>query len=203
MTMFNQEKDLTHRPAFESFPYDSQKVFRLLLNAQAYPARVINFDFQSLFLAPPPMDPAAAAILLTLCDYDTGIFLSPSLKDAGSYLTFHTGAKTASQGDAVFALYRNPGELSSLSDLSKGTESYPDHSATIILAGALSEEGPDLIASGPGIKEPKPFKGRGLSKAFVEERALALMDYPLGVDIFLTCPDSSCALPRTTMLEFK
>jgi alpha-D-ribose 1-methylphosphonate 5-triphosphate synthase subunit PhnH len=191
------------KPAFGSFPYDSQKVFRLLLNAQAYPGTIQSFDFKGLFLSPPPLDAGAAALLLTLCDYDTGIYLSPSVAKAEAYLSFHTGARISGREDSSFAVYGSLSELGRLSDHSMGSESYPDRSATLVVSGALKGDGPDLIASGPGIKELKLLRGHGLSRAFVEERSLALSCYPLGVDVFLTSPDSVLALPRTTRLELK
>jgi alpha-D-ribose 1-methylphosphonate 5-triphosphate synthase subunit PhnH len=205
MTDTNNDSNNAYKfsPAFKNFPYDSQKVFRLLLLAMAYPATIIEEDLNHLFVSPPPLEKEAASILLTLCDFDTGIYLSPSLNNVSQYLSFHTGAKIVPIKKASFALFGNIKELTKLEDLNWGTEKYPDHSTTLIIGGSFNGEGPDLHASGPGIKEPKLFTGHGLTTKFIEERELMVQSFPLGVDIFLVGFEKICALPRTTKLDFK
>jgi alpha-D-ribose 1-methylphosphonate 5-triphosphate synthase subunit PhnH len=152
------------------------------------------------------LDPVATGLLLSLLDCDSGFFLSESLKHAGPFLSFHTGARERPLGEASFAAFSGDDPPESLSSLSWGTENCPDLSATIILCGSLDEgesgRGSVLLAKGPGVKTPKLFSGHGLSDSFVRERALMQKSYPLGVDVFLTGKGKIAALPRTLKLEF-
>lgn len=193
-------------PAFRDHPHDSQKVFRLALEAMARPARFLEADFAGLFPAPPPLDPAAAALILTLCDHDTGLYLSPSLAGAAGYFSFHTGARPCHPSEAAFAVAGDLSEAPPLDALGWGDEACPDLGATLVICclpggGGAVPPGMALRASGPGLGTPLEFAGHGLTEAFVGERELMRACYPQGVDVFLTGGSLICALPRTTALE--
>ena len=76
---------------FANAPVQSAQTFRAVLNAMAHPGRI---ETVSAAQPPLPMDPAAGAMLLTLADHETKIFLAPSVDSDAirSWLTFHTGA---------------------------------------------------------------------------------------------------------------
>ncbi|MDR3155095.1 MAG: phosphonate C-P lyase system protein PhnH [Deltaproteobacteria bacterium] len=191
----------TFAPGLKSHPYGSQRVFRAALAALASPAEAVEADFAGLFAAPPPLDPAAAALALTLCDQSCGLWLSPSLAHAGRYFAFHAGARPSGLREASFAVAASPAEAPRLSELNPGTECRPELSATLIVCGALDGDGPALSAAGPGIRGPRILSGHGLPPGFVEEWRLARAQYPLGIDVFLTGRGRLLGLPRTTALE--
>ena len=88
-------------PAFES-----QAAFRAILKAIASPGAI---EACGKGLAPPPpLAPAAAAAILTLADFETPLWIAPSLAangEAVAYLKFHTGVlNAASPDEAAFAL---------------------------------------------------------------------------------------------------
>ena len=92
--------------AFADPALELQAAFRAILRATASPGAI---ETCGKGLAPPsPLSPAAAAVLLTLADFETPLWLAPSLTAAGeaaAHLKFHTGAPLAlSPRDAAFAL---------------------------------------------------------------------------------------------------
>ena len=77
--------------------HDSQRVFRVLLDALSHPGKIVSvasavpgFDASTAFAgASVPL--AAYAALLTLADYVTPVW-QPELRVLGDALRFHTGA---------------------------------------------------------------------------------------------------------------
>ena len=55
--------------------------------------------------APAPLDPATAAVLLTLVDHETPLWLDPAVDAARDWIAFHCGAPIVERsGSAAFAL---------------------------------------------------------------------------------------------------
>ena len=101
-------------PAFES-----QAAFRSILKAIASPGAI---EACGMSLAPPPpLAPAAAAAILTLADFETPLWIAPSLAangEAVAYLKFHTGVlNAASPDEAAFALIDLEWDALDLSEL--------------------------------------------------------------------------------------
>ncbi|MDR1164800.1 MAG: phosphonate C-P lyase system protein PhnH [Deltaproteobacteria bacterium] len=188
---------------FKDPALSAQAAFRAALRAFAAPALPVEMDFASLFQAPPPLPAEMAALALVLADGEASVYLSPSLKDAGTYLSFHGGVAKVAPEEAFFVFAAAEAEAPPLALLRQGSEKAPDESATLILGGALTgkEGGVKYWASGPGIKEPRLWAPRGLSASFLAERGEIVAAYPLGIDIFLTGPNLLMGLPRTTLLE--
>ena len=168
----------------------SAHAFRSVMEAMARPGTV-----QDIFGASPPapLSPAVGAVLLTLCDTETPIYLAGAADcDAVKvWLAFHTGAPFAGPSHCMFAV----GAWDALAPLSAypvGTSEYPDRSATLIV------ECPELVAaganlSGPGIKDQAALSLPEIT-VFQSNRAL----FPLGLDFIFTSGDRLAALPRTT-----
>src|SRR5262245_1572955 len=92
------------QPAFRDAVRESQAVFRLAMGALGSPGRAVALDTP---LTPPvPLLAPAAALLLTLCDFETPVWLDPVLADSSgvpAFLRFHTGARlVTSPADAAF-----------------------------------------------------------------------------------------------------
>jgi alpha-D-ribose 1-methylphosphonate 5-triphosphate synthase subunit PhnH len=82
--------------AFADPAFESQAAFRAILRAIASPGAI---EPCGRGLKPPsPLSPAAAAAILTLADFETPLWIAPSLAEwgeAAAYLKFHTGAPLA------------------------------------------------------------------------------------------------------------
>src|SRR5258708_10778225 len=80
-------------PAFTDPVRGSQAVFRSVMDAMARPGTIVATG--GLAQAPQPLGLAAAAVALTLIDYETPVWLDPALaqsSEAAAWLRFHTGA---------------------------------------------------------------------------------------------------------------
>ncbi len=171
----------------------SAHAFRSVMEAMARPGTL-----QEISSAEPsaPLSKAAGAVLLTLCDTDTGVYLAgeADCDPVRAWLAFHTGAPLTGPSHCVFAV----GTWDALNPLSAypiGTSEYPDRSATLIVECAeLVQTGATL--TGPGIKSNAALSVPDID-TLQENSAL----FPLGLDFIFTCGDRLAALPRSTQVS--
>lgn len=178
---------------FADAPVAAARAFRAAMRAMARPGTVERLAGAR---PPAPASAAAGALLLTLCDPETGLHLAgrhdtPDLRD---WIAFHTGAPIVAREEAHFAL----GDLAALLPLARyraGTPEYPDRSATLIVEMArLEASGTPL--TGPGIA------GRAaLSLPDPDALRANAARFPLGLDFFFTCGGRVAALPRSTRIH--
>lgn len=121
----------------------SQASFRRLLDAMARPGRILALDSPTLAALQHPacVSPALAAVLLTLTDADTRVWLCeslaapPELARLGAFGRFHTGMVWADQPEGCeFAFTRASGAPERLlSVLPAGSDDCPQDGATIVI----------------------------------------------------------------------
>lgn len=171
---------------------DAALAFRAAMRAMARPGTVETINGGS---APWPVSVAAASVMLTLCDPDTGVHLAGSYdtEDVREWVTFHTAAALVSAEQADFAI----GTWDALQPVSRfkiGTSEYPDRAVTLVVEmPELSQSGARL--SGPGIKD-SAFLNLPELAAFQANRKL----FPLGFDCFFCAGEQIAALPRSTIV---
>jgi alpha-D-ribose 1-methylphosphonate 5-triphosphate synthase subunit PhnH len=188
-------------PGFADPVLDSQAAFRACLSALATPGTVVDIGagLESL----PGLHPAASALLLALLDQDTRLWLSPGVATGGAAasLKFHTGCSMAAfPREADFALVAGAEELPSLETFSAGSQEYPERSATIVLqVPAILESGWRL--TGPGIRNEARLSVPALGDGFLPQWERNRARFPRGVDLYFSCGDRLCGLPRTTRIE--
>lgn len=183
--------------AFAQPVFDSQRNFRELLQAMARPAvpRLVPV----LPPAAAPVTPAAMAILLTLCDSSTALWLQHANDDVVQHLRFHAGVRLVSNpAEADFALITNPSTMPSLTTFSHGEMRYPDRSATLIVQATEFRDDTGMRFAGPGIRDSAQLQIDGLAERFWQERAAMRAELPLGIDLFFVAGERVVALPRTT-----
>jgi alpha-D-ribose 1-methylphosphonate 5-triphosphate synthase subunit PhnH len=180
--------------------FQSQAAFRLVMDAMAQPGHIV--DLGHSVQAPAPLEPAAAAVLATLADYDTLVWFGDNGTDAAaSWLTFHTGtAVTKDPSTASFAVLSKNSPVSGWRTFAMGSLSYPDRSATLLLPVESLCDGTPLTIRGPGIETAATIAPRGLPNGFTETMAINAARFPLGFDLLMTCGSELLALPRTTRL---
>ena len=105
--------------------------------------------------APATLDPAAAAVALALCDFESTVWLDETLaRDEGvtEFLRFHTSAPViAEKGLAAFAFFHRGGELPPFEAFALGSLEYPDRSTTLVVpVEHLADDGGWRL-TGPGV----------------------------------------------------
>lgn len=187
------------RPGLADASLDSQRIFRRIMEATARPGLS-----QIILSAPQPplgLSPAAGAVLLTLADVDTPLWLDPGLvaTEAEVWLRFHCGCQiTSDPSAAAFALVSDPGSMPQLSAFNQGEAKYPDRATTLIVDIIGLRGGPAVVLRGPGIENEAVISPRGLPAAFWSQRADVVSRFQFGVDLVLCAGSEILAIPRTT-----
>ncbi len=185
------------RPGFADPATDAQSCFRAVLDAMSRPGPM---PAAGAGLRPPmPLDPATAAVLLTLADADTPLWLDPAASAAADWAAFHCGAPRAEGiGAAVFACALM---MPALSSLHPGSDLAPEGAATLILQVPALGRGTPFRLSGPGLRAPALLRLEGLPDDFAAQWAANHALYPCGVDVVLCEGERLCALPRSVRIE--
>ncbi|GGA28105.1 phosphonate C-P lyase system protein PhnH [Dyella nitratireducens] len=185
--------------AFADPVFDSQRTFRELLQAMARPA--VPRRLPVVPPSPAAVAPEAMAILLTLCDAATSIWLQRPDAEAVDHLRFHTGLRLADQPQqADFALIDDPASMPALACFAHGDPRYPDRSASLIVQvnGFRTDGGAHF--AGPGIRDAERLSVEGLPSDFWQQRAALSTQFPLGLDLYFVAAQQVVAMPRTTRL---
>ena len=176
----------------------AQRTFRTVIDTMARPGTVRPL---AGIAAPAPLSPTAAAIALTLLDYETPFWLDAPLAAAGEvarFISFHTGARvTADPADAAFAFVAAPAAAPPFARFAQGSLEYPDRSTTLVLQVAQLAEGEGMALRGPGILGARRLAASPLPVDFLAQLADNRARFPRGVDILLAAPDAVAGLPRS------
>ncbi|ACS85111.1 phosphonate C-P lyase system protein PhnH [Musicola paradisiaca] len=177
---------------------DAQQVFRRLLKAMSEPGETVTLHHHVGWGA---LSPAATAVLLTLVDHETPLWLEPRLAqdDVVTSLRFYTGVQLTSPAQAQFAVL-GVNSQQPLASFNPGDELSPERSTTLVLEVDDLAGGLPLWLTGPGLAQ---------ARMIAPQLPVAVLDYwcsrphafPAGLDIILTCGASLLALPRTTQVE--
>lgn len=214
--------------AFAQPVFDSQRTFRELLQAMARPA--VPRALPVLPPAPAPIAPEAMAILLTLCDSATSVWLQQADEEAVRHLRFHAGAKLAARPqEADFALITEPSSMPALDTFALGDLRYPERSTSLIIQARAIDPLPCPAGEGGGFTPPQPSPMRreaspcgtrrggsrfggpgirgtatlaidGLPADFWQQRAALSTRLPLGIDLYFVAAQQVTCLPRSTRM---
>lgn len=188
-------------PGFDDPVHDAQSTFRLALHALAHPGSVQRLTAKSG--VPAGLSPAMTALLLTLVDVDTPLWLPPGVHaDVPAFLRFHCACPIVpSPALARFAAVPAGCEAPALSACHLGDPAYPDLSTTLLLEVTSLTAGAAVSLTGPGIQTRQALLASGLPDGFWREWRMNHQRFPLGVDVLLTQDQRFCGLPRTTRVE--
>lgn len=178
---------------FQNPSTDSAYAFRAALGAMARPGSIETLD---LAHGPAPLSPAAAGLLLTLCDGETPLWLAPDfdIPEMRAWIAFHTGAPLCNPNEAQFAI-GTWDHLMPLDTFAIGTPEYPDRSTTLIV------ELPKLTQNGARLTGPGIQTATHLSLPSTREFQQNHLLFPCGMDFFFTAGTHLAALPRSTQVE--
>jgi alpha-D-ribose 1-methylphosphonate 5-triphosphate synthase subunit PhnH len=182
----------------------SQAVFRRALQALSRPGRCQALTPQDTGALMPPAGLAVglAALLLTLLDGETTVWLAPSLdsQPVRGWLVFHTGVRVVARPeDAAHVVTRAQElDLALWRRLGRGNDERPQDGATVFVEVDALGEGRGLSLRGPGIASTTQLAVTGIAADVWAARAAEHAQYPLGVELMLCCGDSFAGLPRST-----
>ncbi|MBN3081622.1 phosphonate C-P lyase system protein PhnH [Pectobacterium jejuense] len=179
---------------------DAQCTFRRILKAVSEPGVTVTLPLQQGWGR---LSPASTAVMLTLVDRDTPLWLDDALEDDTlcSNLRFHTGAILTRDESAAFALLHvSSATAIALSRFSAGDVMSPEKSTTVTIEVSSLTGGTPLRLSGPGLETSRVVDPQ-LSPDIVHYLCHRPDPFPQGIDLMFTCADALMALPRTTHVE--
>jgi alpha-D-ribose 1-methylphosphonate 5-triphosphate synthase subunit PhnH len=180
----------------------AQSVFRSILDATAHPGRVVEIPADQPAANDAGLSHAAAALALTLLDFETPVWLDADIASAGDFLRFHCAVPlVALPNQSRFAFATDSKRLPDLTEFDLGTPDFPERSTTFVIEVPDLSETPSLRLRGPGIQTSVPLRVEGVSSAFWKKRADLAPLFPLGIDIVFTSGRRLCVVPRTTTVE--
>jgi alpha-D-ribose 1-methylphosphonate 5-triphosphate synthase subunit PhnH len=178
----------------------AQATFRCLLEAIAHPGRIVMVP-DRLPTPPAPLLAPAYAAALTLLDFETPLWVDPSLATPAvlDSLRLQCGCPIAGQANARFALLAGPG--APLAAFDQGTPEYPDRSATLIWQVDQLSGDRGARLTGPGIRTSTRLHIEGLPADFWPLWGMRHTQFPLGVDVVFVTTDRIAALPRSVEVQ--
>ena len=186
-------------PAFDDPALASQAVFRTMMEAMARPG--LPRPLATRLAPPTPLSATAAAVALTLLDYETPFWLDARLAAAGevaAWLKFHTGAPlTGNPAQSSFAFICDPATMPPFETFSQGVSEYPDRSTTLVVQVERLDRGDALTLCGPGIAGSRSFCAAPLPDNFQARLLANRALFPRGVDLILVSAQAVAALPRS------
>lgn len=187
--------------------FDSQAVFRALLDAMARPGTVGRTPVRDPRCPVAGCQPLAAA-LLTLLDHEVAFAVAPATGDGAAelaaYLAAATGSRRVPPGEADFVVALGAPPPGLLLGLRRGTPAFPDEGATLLLLAPdldAPEGGLPVALAGPGVRPGATARLAGLTAADLADLAAANAEPPRGLDLILIDRGGRLlCLPRSTRL---
>jgi len=186
-------------PVFD-IAFASQAAFRAAMDCIARPGEARTLDGVT---APSPLAPATAALVKSLADYDSTVWLDAvfaAVPAVADWIRFQTGAPIVDDPrDAAFALIADARAMPDFNSFAQGSEEYPDRSTTLIVQ-VEAFTGPRITLTGPGIQTTRPFSAEPLPDDFAARMAGNRELFPRGIDLILIAGHTIAALPRSVRI---
>jgi len=189
---------LTRKHNFDLI-FDSQKVYRLILEAMSSPGGIVNIqDYADKLYGDYPV---LLAVAMTLLDNEVSFCTcdNNSLTDEIASLTL-AGRESVEAADFIFVSDLGYMEYA-IENAKCGTLSDPHKSATIIILNEI-EPTHRLKLHGPGIVGQAEVMLTQAAKDAVTIRDAQNYEYPQGIDLlFVSGAGELSAIPRLTRIE--
>ncbi|NEW08114.1 phosphonate C-P lyase system protein PhnH [Paenibacillus sp. SYP-B3998] len=181
----------------------TQRLYRSLLDTMARPGSLIQLEPYA-YSGCPSEHYFRIGIALTLLDQEVSFHETATEKELTQHLQLLTRstAKPLSESDYIFV---QSGEAPDLTEAKRGTDLYPDQSATIVCqVKRIAQDGNGevrLKLKGPGIQTARQLSLDGFSPDLLPELIASSEQFPLGLDwILVDAEGRLCCLPRSTKI---
>jgi len=178
--------------------FDSQKVFRLILEAMSNPAKIVNIkEYADKLYGDYP---ALLAVAMTLLDNEVSFNTCENRQLSDDIISL-TLSRREKLDSADFIFVCNPSNIKNVIENAKcGTLADPHKSATIIIQND-DESVEQLKLCGPGIKDFVEVQVSKPVKDVIILRDAQYYEYPQGIDlIFVSNNGELFAIPRLTRI---
>ena len=179
--------------------YDSQSVFRQLLEAMSNPGRrrSIKTEANKLFGGDAPMLAAAMTLLdgsVSFCSFDND--------ELSEQIVLLTHAKKEKFEQADFLFVTNDDRLcDAVKGCKKGTLEDPHGSASLIVKIPLGQPELPVELSGPGIKGSRNTTLPALAVKAINQRDAEQPEFPTGTDFIFLIGDEFLCIPRLIRIK--
>jgi alpha-D-ribose 1-methylphosphonate 5-triphosphate synthase subunit PhnH len=193
--------------------FDSQRVFRVLVDAMAHPGEVHQLPRIPFERTPAGLHADLLSVLWTLTDNTVGVAVVGP-ESWKHYIEVNTGCAVAEPGEAAYVVMTGTDESVDLPGLSHGILEFPEDGATLVLLvdrldpiGAPGETSGNpaprtMRLTGPGVDDEIVLGAVGVSERLLDSFANANRVYPLGIDLLLLDTDGRiAAIPRSATME--
>ncbi|MCX7843223.1 MAG: phosphonate C-P lyase system protein PhnH [Clostridia bacterium] len=192
--------------------FDSQRIFRVIMEAMSYPGRIKNLGEHCFKEVADGLNPYSLLILKTLCDNCVKFGISSKKSDEWKrYIEINTGAGFDKEEAADFVLFEGNDYSCAYERLNKGTSEFPENSATAIISveriytginGRVDENGMRVRIKGPGVKSENLFALEGLDLNYLTALPEINSEFPIGIDVMLIdWSGNIVCIPRTSKVE--
>ncbi len=183
--------------------FDSQKIFRKILDSMARPGKINNLV--EVRITPPlQLNTSSALIGFALLNPDVSFYSVNNQDEVNEYLKVNTSSTPAlSINDADFVFIHGNAMDEIIGSIKKGELEYPEDNATLIIDVEKIETLPtdqscQLILRGPGVKSEEIIYIKGIANEILAEIKNANNEYPLGIDVILSDKEGNIiCIPRT------
>ncbi|MGI9277669.1 MAG: phosphonate C-P lyase system protein PhnH [Endozoicomonas sp.] len=193
------------QPGFSDPVTQAQQCFRHILKAMSEPGLIRQIKAGMNTLG--KIDAASFAVLQTLVDNDTLLWLAPAFNQSRirKNLSFHCGCPVIDSPEQAHFLLATGSEELNPEQCSPGNAVRPDDAATVLLqVDSIRHEFPSggcgLTLKGPGIPGQRQLFVSGLGQHWQDWLQVRHQHFPLGMDLILCAGDSLCALPRAVQV---
>jgi len=176
--------------------FDSQKMFRLILQAMSNPTRIVSIEeYASRFTSAAP---AFLAVAMMLLDNEVSFHAHKNNALANEIVSL-TLSEQEPLECADYVLVSDDGDLDEvITGVKCGTLHDPHLGATVIVMDPGTEKKP-MRLYGPGIKESTVFQASKAVRYALDARDRQCYEYPQGIDlIFVSDGGELFAMPRLT-----
>jgi alpha-D-ribose 1-methylphosphonate 5-triphosphate synthase subunit PhnH len=190
--------------------HDAQSQFRIIMDAMARPGKINLMDKTSIE-PPTGFNKASGIIGFSLLNADVSFYVlkRENKESISEYISLNTQAAIASIDTADFIFLQGKGDSSALYHVKKGSLSYPENSASIIIDATKisyeteSEGSTKIVLKGPGIESSSEVFITGIDPLIFETTKDINAEFPLGIDLIFTDTNGFIlCIPRSNQFEF-
>lgn len=187
--------------------HDTQEIFRTMLHCMSRPGTIENIE--EIGSPTGQHEYCGHSIFvnaITLLDAEVLFHVvGENAESIGEHFSSFTFSKVGELHEADYIFIMKDADEKMISDVfkkaKKGTLENPQQSATILIETDMLAVGNQLALEGPGIEYTESVE-IDASEYWIDERAEANKEYPLGIDMILIDVRSNMmCLPRTTMIR--